>query len=206
MTFNAIVRQFEQNFFPLISTLNSTRILVLYGPPCAGKTTVSRQLAARYHCHFVSIDQLRTYYPTTEHFTDSNNAEVLEIFLQIVSFLAKNNQSVICEGMFYSDARKQQLKNYLTPLAPEFFFLTAPLDILLKRLISRNTQLAANHEPVANRLTPDLLSFYYHQFLMGSHEVKPINTNQQDTAAIVELIAGQVEQPYSANQILTVQA
>lgn len=203
MTSEAVVRQFEQNFFPLTSTLKEPRILVLYGPPCAGKTTVAKEFAAKYNCHFVSIDELRMHYPIAELFTDGNNAEVLEVFLQTIRFLAEKQQAVICEGMFYSEERKLKMKTYLAPFQLDFFYLTAPVEILLDRLTIRNARTAGDHMPLTNQLTSELLRFYYNQFLVGLHEEKQINTAHHTTADVIDIIARQIERPNVAGEILT---
>lgn len=184
-----IVRCFELNFYPRQSKLNEQRILVLYGPPCAGKTTVATQIAAKYNFHFVSMDQLRSHYKISDLFTNMNNAEVLNIFLREVRFLAENKQSVICEGMFYSEERKQQLKKYLEPFKLDFFYFKASLDILLHRLDTRNIAGLKDGASFGNTLTPELLVFYFNKFSMPPKDVYTIDTGKTAVSNTIKIIS-----------------
>lgn len=176
MLANSIFKNFQKEFSPKHSSFGEDKVIVIYGPPCTGKTTLSKILAKQYNVHRLSMDVIRKYYPKTELFTEANNNEVLDLFLKQLRFLKANRQPVICEGFFYSDNRKSQLKRVVSGSKVFFIYLSASLITLNQRLEKRNL-IGLNSEGISSEnLTHEQLEHFYNLSVPNNYTNLIVNT------------------------------
>jgi predicted kinase len=162
MLANCIFQDFQAQFQPKRPEVSDNKTIVIYGAPCTGKTTLSKRLSESYNAYRLSMDMLRKAYPVTELFSDRNNNEILNLFIQKLQFLNTHGQNVICEGFFYSNERRAKLIEAVRK-RPIFIYLTAPLAVLYERLEIRNTN-SYEEKLSCSNLTYDQLDKFWHLF------------------------------------------
>jgi len=180
-----VFEAFQKDFVPGYPLIGDGKTIVLYGPPCSGKTTLSKLIADRYKLHRLSLDALRKSFNGKELFTNKNNSEVLKLFLDELRFLHERRQSVICEGFFFSAERKKQLIDAVNGDEVLFIYLTADLEVLKERLAKRiiiGDNLEGNP---AEPLTFLKLKEFYDKFHPCNYTDLKINT-ENSTAIVIE--------------------
>ena len=137
----------------------------------------------KYNLHRLSFDLLRfQYFTEAEHFTDKNNFEIFELYIKILQFLIDSNQSIVCEGFFFSKGRKQRVLELENFLEIHFVYLTASLNILEHRLMERY-KLCLNSEHLdIEKLTVHQLNNYYGLSIPPNNSELIINTEKLNIA------------------------
>jgi len=169
--------------------MDSQQIIVLYGPPCSGKTTIGLLLSKTLNLAFLSTDQLREEFPALAAFTDENNETVFITFLDRLRDYCKTGQSAVCEGFFYSQERKEQLLQIAGTVPVYFVLLTAEIGILQQRLAYRNRSTTKYLKPARNGLLSQAkLEDYYGRFKACHYTRVAIDTALFSPARTVELL------------------
>lgn len=140
-------------------------LIVLYGPPCGGKTVLSRLLVQKYGFTYLSTDRIRE-----EIFFGFENVYGPHMVERVYTELRKQikialscNSSVLVEGMFLKSYRREEMLENLDKASVKFVYITASLDVLLKRLAVRDGK---NEENVLHKkepLSPEALADFYHR-------------------------------------------
>lgn len=137
-------------------------VIVMYGPPCSGKSTLSKIISERYGHKYISPDLIRELSRQTRNlFKGKTNDAIFNEFLNNVKSELKTNKPLVCEGMFISNVRKLKIINICKMTDLKFIYVTASIETLIKRLNNRNNTLPANHYQRRNVLTEERLIYLY---------------------------------------------
>ncbi len=117
------------------------RFIVIYGPPCAGKTTIAIALSEILNMQLISSDIIRKRISGDDvKFTTSTNEHIFNVFIKETQEALQKGKSVICEGLFMSNERKKKICDIL-PNKSSLLYVTAPIEKLLIRLNGRKQYL-----------------------------------------------------------------
>lgn len=119
---------------------NSTQnveIIILMGPPCSGKSTLSELLAKKYGYNIISMDMIRSHYHPEIRHNPLINASVFNILHQLTEYTLSNNISCTYEGIFHSKENRQKILTTASNSIFRFLFIDAALDTLLARRSKR---------------------------------------------------------------------
>lgn len=157
-----IVAQFVEDNKHRQPSIEPGRVIVLYGPPCAGKTTIGQMLESRFNLRRISLDQLRgQYLSDPADFSPESNREIFALLVQLISKLLERGESILCEGLFIAHDRRNTIARIASPSKVLFIYFTAPLLVLHERLTQRH-QVGLNSEAMSvETLTHEQLAAHY---------------------------------------------
>ncbi|MBX3177709.1 MAG: ATP-binding protein [Candidatus Hydrogenedentes bacterium] len=114
-------------------------LLLLYGLPCSGKTTVASRLV--HHYDFVYLDIESIWHSTfgQPDFTETQSAAVFETLIQAIRDAAALNKNILLEGVFASPDRLSTLSQVCRNEGLAFVAVLLQVDwaVLRKRMRSR---------------------------------------------------------------------
>ncbi len=124
--------------------MNKTNILLLYGLPCSGKSSVLSALNTNHHV--ITVDTIITKIiaePSIEDFIHLSNDIIKAIIDEINN--GKSNQYLIEVGCLISKSAIDLLEVFFVEKGYDFFNikLIASDDELVKRIINRNTDITS---------------------------------------------------------------
>jgi predicted kinase len=122
------------------------KIIIIYGPPCAGKSALSAMLAKDTGFKFLSTDLLRINYfdELNELYTTTNVAIIYNMLFDRIQKNNEANISVIVEGMFLTNENKLRALKYAKKTDLKFIYITADFETLATRLNDRNKKESNN--------------------------------------------------------------
>lgn len=168
----------------LMSPISGSVLISLYGPPCAGKTSLSRKLSAEYKIRRISMDLIRgILFPGMPDFTDKkHNQYLFEILTGYCDIVMLNKLSIISEALLIAPERKETMSNIAKKNnVPAFFiYITAELNILLKRLDNRITTGKNSEEIRAETLTKSDLNFFFEKSVPPNNKDLIIDTSHDN--------------------------
>lgn len=138
--------------------MSKIKVLVLYGLPCSGKSSVLRSLN---NYHSIAVDTIITKIidnPSIKDFCRLSN-EIIEGIVREISKEESNNY-IIEMGCLIPKAAINQLETSLTNTDSSFvnIILTADEDVLIERIISRNNNIEADNSSGIKIDGPDYLT------------------------------------------------
>lgn len=164
-----------------VNSLGKTLHLVLYGPPCSGKTTLGRLLSTIYNINRIAMDQLRSILIPKPKFTPEESSELFEILLSYVDCMLSMGGGVLCEGFFASSSRRERLRKLSTIHNAVYIcaYVTADPEVLHNRL---NVRQMLGHNSEGS--SPESLSHHvldeYLQLFSNPQDAVVIDTGKQN--------------------------
>jgi predicted kinase len=120
--------------------MNKPKAIVIYGPPCAGKSSLCTVISNKTGCKILSTDLIRLeYFITSPDMYNSTKTNMIydRLFEQVRENI-KANHSVIIEGMFLTEKTKSRILEFYDITELKLVYVTASLATLKKRLLLRN--------------------------------------------------------------------
>jgi predicted kinase len=116
------------------------RLVVLYGPPCTGKTSVGRLLARNLSAYRLPMENASSALRELgEIATDAMSKDIFRVMEGAVIKLLSAGSSLICEGAFADTRRRIALSSCADRFGAKCMIirLTAPRELLRQRLVTR---------------------------------------------------------------------
>ena len=164
------------------------RLIIFYGPPCAGKSTLSRILTAQLNAQRISIDNVRN--KNFSHmicFSQKTNKKIFKKFIDEIKKLLANEDLVICEALFISDERKRKIidlpVNYFN-----IIYVTAKEEILQKRLIERKKRSNLGSHELVNLIEKEDLNKFFKLSNMPKMQEIVVDTSSSDVEDAIKEI------------------
>ena len=181
--------------------MNHTKsnLILLYGPPCAGKSALANNLAKDFNYKLLSTDLLRvSYFDELKEMYQPNNVSIIyNMLFQRIDSNIKLNNSLIVEGMFLTEINKIRVLEYSRHCNISFIYVTANYQILLQRLNIRNKKGSSN---ILQHIVPlsatDLLEFY-NKSNLPLHKDLIVDTSFDDVAASYSKLKAIIEKKFS---------
>ena len=83
-----------------------SNIIILYGLPCAGKSTISEMLMKDINCNQINIDDIwKKLFSNPKYTTEESQIVFNEMLLQIQACLLNKVETLLLEGVFASISR-----------------------------------------------------------------------------------------------------
>jgi len=89
---------------------NPRFLMILYGPPCAGKTTVGLRLASEFGASRIAMDHVRTLLIDDEGETAALSPAMFDVLSKYAEYTLARGSSVVCEGAFAATGRRLRLR------------------------------------------------------------------------------------------------
>lgn len=121
--------------------MNKHTIILIYGIPCSGKTTLLHLLSQKLHCPTLKIDDFWQLCIKAPKYSKEESNLVFDHFLMQIEKKSINNQTLIVEGAFVTIERFDKIECFCLKkniiLIPILMFPS--LDVVKERLLKRNT-------------------------------------------------------------------
>lgn len=164
------------------SDYSTRKFIVFYGPPCSGKTTLSKLLSSEYQTQRISMDIIRNILIPGQHdFSDKTlNRKLFDLLVQYCDSILNSGTSVICEATLIAEERKAAIRQIgmNNSVNVNFIYTTAPYELLLKRLMIRIEKGKNSEGYIEMNLTPDYLKFFSDSSLPPADESIIIDTSK----------------------------
>jgi len=124
----------------MVNMISKPYLIVFYGPPCSGKTTLSNMLSQDLAYKLIGTDSIRISRLMTKQdlYTQSMVDMVYAMLMDAIEESLSQNTSVIAEGMFITKYNKLRILDYFEKANLKFIYVTASIDILMERLFLRD--------------------------------------------------------------------
>jgi cytidylate kinase len=153
--------------------------IIIYGPPCAGKSSLCKLLAGKTGFKLLGPDIIRM-----EHFIDSKEMYaatqidvIYEILMNQIKACFKQNNSVIIEGMFLTNKTKLKILAIQEFAELRLIYVTAKLTDLHARLLNRDSPVSENVLHHKMPLTKEDLDMFFKMSIPPGDENIIINTS-----------------------------
>jgi predicted kinase len=182
---------------------NQMQIIILYGPPCAGKSALATKLCKEYNYKLISTDLLRVnYFDELKELYQPNNVSIIyNMLFERIEKNIKLNKSVIIEGMFLSLLNKERIFNFESFCDIKFAFVTASYEVLLERLLLRNKKNSNNILQHQAPLSADSLFDFYKRCIPPNNEDFIINTSDTNIDTSYDKLLSIVDSQYSIQSL-----
>lgn len=136
-----------------------SRLIVMVGLQCSGKSTEAERLAKEYNAIIISSDQLRKENP------DWNNETVFKtLYARMNNLLALNRDVILDATNITIKSRRQIFLNLKTKCWIDCYIMNTPYNECLRRLKIRNTN------PDSHYVPEDILEKYHKSFEIPFYE------------------------------------
>lgn len=181
--------------------MKKSTIIILYGPPCAGKSSLANLLVKDTDYIFLSTDLLRiNYFDELSELYKKDNVSL--IYNMLFDRIEKNLQALkpmVVEGMFVSDKNKLHILDYYHLAQIKFVYVTAQFDILVNRLNQRSQKKSDNILQHEVPLSIDNLEKFYNASTSPKSQDLQIDTSRQDILQSFQNLKSIIKKEYSLN-------
>ncbi|MDR0660443.1 MAG: AAA family ATPase [Prevotellaceae bacterium] len=156
----------------------NNKLILIYGAPCSGKTTLGQELSIKYNLNFISTDSVRKeIFKEKINFSSEENHIVFECFIKNIETSILEGESLLCEGLFISKYRRERLFSIM-PNRINIIYLSASIETLKKRLEARkqNPIISEKHQ-IEKYLSEEELFDFYNRSMPPKDEKVIINTD-----------------------------
>lgn len=125
-----------------IDPKNHRHVILLYGFPCAGKTTIANHILRDSIYIYRSINQIWNEMNPNPNYSTKSSEIVFKRYLEEIKKDLSTNHNIILEGVFATGERIEQVADICISEGYTFhpFLLRASISTLLKRLTKRNKE------------------------------------------------------------------
>lgn len=123
-------------------------LLILYGAPCSGKSTIGSRLTDQLGIGRVTMDDARhALLSEGDTFSDDLSQPIFEVMYGYTRQALQAGESLICEGIFADTNRRRRFVALATGLNFNIVVvrLVAPQQTLIERLERRQTRVSGEH-------------------------------------------------------------
>lgn len=146
--------------------MKTCKLILIYGPPCSGKTTLGTKLSSIHKIEFISTDLIRKeMFGDKIKFTTDENIVVFDALIERLKLAILMDKCMICEGLFNSKIRREAILNIM-PDRITVIYLTAKYETLKRRLFEE--RLESNYTHIKHVLDINLNEQELHDFYVRS--------------------------------------
>lgn len=136
-----------------------TKLIVMCGLQCSGKSTKTKELAELYKAEILSSDYIRLQHP------DWDNEKVFKNLYQLMNNLLKEDTSVIIDATNTTiKSRRQIFQNLKYNCDKMCYIMNTPYDICIERLKERN------NSDYPHKFDEEVIKKYYYSFEIPFYE------------------------------------
>jgi predicted kinase len=180
-------------------------LVIVTGPPAAGKTTIARELAAQVGLPLLEKDAIKEQLYDTIGWSDREasrgiGAAAFALLFDLADRLLRAGMSFVLEANFAVEAAGEWFER-LPPCRVVQVLVTAPDDVVLERYLAR----ASTQERHPGHADIEALPEVEHSVATGRHAALAIpgrlleldTSTHVDVAALVELVRGELQASYA---------
>lgn len=175
-------------------------IVLLYGPPCGGKSTLSKKFASMYHFTLLSTDKIREefFLDADDLFTEKDIERVYDKLFHQLDLCVQGGKPVMIEGMFLKKERRNYIISNYCLLDLKVVFVTASWDTIVSRLSMRSkTGNNVLHAKVP--LSEDKLKQFYSAAAFPPDKGLIVDTTSSTIEESIVAIGKIIEKSYSCS-------
>ena len=114
-------------------------IVICYGLPGTGKTTVGRAIAGRLNCPLLSTDEIRKQLIDKPRYTREERELIYKVIFLLIEFAQRHLPNVVLDGTFTESKLREDVAELARRLGAEFYFIKCVCDeqTVLSRIRNR---------------------------------------------------------------------
>ncbi len=120
-------------------------IVLIFGLPGSGKTTLAKEIAEYFKCPIVCTEEVRSYLYEEYNVPDDKDFSKEELVISyntvqlLTKYIVENNMSIVIEGVFRTQNQRKKILDLANSENEKIysFYLNCEKNIILERLVRR---------------------------------------------------------------------